>query len=121
MVVCGVYREQAHYALALKLYRQLKLTVGLVQNQVVFLVNHAVAVSAVLREDLEAPSQRPGVVGPEEPSLRPAHVSVVRAHLGYLFFVALDSPEGADVVTIHPVLGLFLAQEDDHASCCCGL
>lgn len=100
--------------------RQLQLLVDLVQQQVVLLTHHAVTVRAVLREHLEAcvksdrgevpplgeegkggtSANTAGVVSTPGSELRPGEMSVMRAHLGYLLLVALDTPEGTDVITV---------------------
>lgn len=79
--------------------------VGLIKNNIVFFVDHAVAVSAVLGEHLESAAERGRVVGSEESVLGPGHVAVVGADLRDLFFVTFDPPEGSDVVSVAPVLG----------------
>jgi len=56
VVVGRVDAEQAYNAC------KFQLGVSLVKNQVVFLVNHTVAISAVFSEDLESSSQRPRVI-----------------------------------------------------------
>lgn len=100
--------------------RQLQLLVDLVQQQIVLLTHHAVAVRAVLSEHLEPciksesreiPPQREdrkggtsanaaGVICTPGSELRPGEMSVMRAHLGHLLLVALDTPVGTDVITV---------------------
>lgn len=62
-------------------------------------------VSTVLSKDLEASAEGAGIVSSEEAVLGPLHVAVVGAHFRHLFFVALDTPEGTDVITVAPALG----------------
>ena len=64
------------------------------------------AARAVPREDLETSAHAARVEAAEEGELRPVHVSLVGADLGDLLFVALDAPEGTDVVSVEPALGL---------------
>lgn len=107
--------------------RQLQLLVDLVQQQIVLLAHHAVAVRAVLREHLEAcvrsegekilrgedgkggtSADAAGVVGAPGPELRPGEMSVVRADLGHHLLVALDAPVGADVIAVDEAALLLL-------------
>ena len=64
------------------------------------------AARAVPGEDLEASADAAGVEATEEGELRPVHVALVSADLADLLFVALDAPEGTDVVSVQPALGL---------------
>jgi len=98
-------------------YSKLQLAVRLVQDQVILFINHSVAVATILREDLEASPQRPGIIGSKESRLRPTHVPVVRPHFRNLLFVTLDPPKGTDIVSVHPVFSVSLTREGDQTSC----
>jgi hypothetical protein len=87
-------------------YGELDLSVASVQDHVVLPVLHAVAVGTTPGEDLEASSDTSRVVAAEVVERWPVHVALVRADLGDLVFIALDAPEGADVVSVQPALGL---------------
>lgn len=85
--------------------RQLQLLVRLVQKHIVLLGDHAVAVAAVSGEDLETSSDAAGVESAEELELGPVQMAVVGSYFGDLLFVALDTPEGANVVSVDEALG----------------
>jgi len=61
--------------------RQLKLLVCLIQQQVVLLAYHTVAVATIFREDLEASSDAARIICAHELVLRPLQVAMVSSHL----------------------------------------
>jgi hypothetical protein len=67
------------------------------------------AVGAASGEDLEASSNTAGVPTSEVSKTGPVHVSVVSSYVGNLVFITLDSPEGSDIVSVKPALGLLIS------------
>lgn len=88
---------------------QFELFVGLVQQDVVLLIEHTVTVSTVSGKDHESSSDRTTIEGSQEVELRPAHVSSVSSDFTDLFFVTLDTPEGSDIVSVNETLRLLLS------------
>lgn len=82
--------------------------VGLVQQNVVLLVEHTMAVSAVSSKNHESSSDGTTIEGSQEVELRPAHVSSVSSDFTDLFFVSLNTPEGTDIVSVYETLRLLL-------------
>ena len=53
-------------------------------------------------------SDAAGIEGAEESELRPFEDAVMGSDFGNLFFVTLDTPEGADVVSINEAVSIVL-------------
>lgn len=96
-------------------FGELELLVASVEDLVVFGVDVAVAVTAVFGEDLETTPDGACVILTHELELRPVMVTVVSTDFGNLFLVSFDTPEGTDVVSEEPEVGLLVFVE--HVCC----
>jgi hypothetical protein len=80
------------------------LFIGLVEEDIVLLVDDSVAVGTVSGEHLKASSDTTRIESSEEPMLRPMDMAVVCVNLSHHLFVTLDTPVSSDIIPISPCL-----------------
>ena len=84
------------------------MSIASVEDHIVLSILHSMTVRATSGEDLEASSDTTGVVTSKVSETRPVHVPMMSSDLSDLVFVSLYSPEGTDIVSIEPTLGLIV-------------